>query len=346
MSSPTVRKFLTAGAVFFSVWLGIKYLAPLLFPFFIGTALALAAEPVVSLGQQHFRLPRWFCSGVGVTLTIILLSATIYLLFALLFRQLGYLAQALPDVQESANQGIGVLQEYLLSLSSRTPQSIRPVLTQTVTHLFDGSSAVVQQIGGRIPSVITTFLSRIPDRALGFGTGLLAAFMISARLSQIRSYLARCLPPAWKQTYLPALSRLRKALGSWLKAQLKLMLITCTIVALGLFLLRVPYALIWAVLIALVDAVPVLGTGTVLLPWAFVNLLRGLPVPALGILCIYIVCALTRSILEPRFVGRELGIDPLVTLVFFYVGYKFFGFWGILLAPLLATAVKTLAEKT
>ena len=346
MSSPTARKALTTGAVFISVWLGLKYVAPLMFPFFIGTVLAVAAEPVVSLGERRLNLPRWLCSGVGVMLTLILLSTTLYLLFALVFRELGYLAEALPDLQHSANQSMNVLQDYLLTLSARTPKSIRPVLTQTVVNMFDGSSTVLHQLSERIPSVVTLFLSRIPDRALGLGTGILAAFMISARLKRIKAYLAKRLPPAWKEKYLPALSRLRKALGGWLKAQLKLMLITSAIVTLGLFLLRVPYAPIWSVLIALVDAVPVLGTGTVLIPWAFVNLLRGLPFQAVGILCVYGVCALTRSVLEPRLVGRQLGIDPLVTLVFFYIGYKFFGFWGILLAPLLATAVKTLTEKS
>ena len=114
----------------------------------------------------------------------------------------------------------------------------------------------------------------------------------------------------------------------------------------GFFLLRIPYAPLWALGVCLVDAFPVLGTGTVLLPWALLSLLRQDAARAVGLLGIYVTVTLTRSVLEPKLVGRHLGLDPLVTLMALYAGYKLWGIGGMLIAPLLAvTALQILPER-
>lgn len=343
VSSPW-RKALIVLGIFLALRLGLRYLMPVLLPFLIGTLIALAAEPAVALGVRKLRLPRWLSAGVGVTVTLVLLITTLWFLGALAVRELGQLAGALPDVRQTAQQGMTLLQDWLVGVADRAPDGLRSLLTQIVLDLFGSGSAMLQQVTGRIPGLLSSLLSRVPDGAVGIGTGILAGFMISARLPAIKTYLSRRLPAAWQERYLPALRRMRKALGGWLKAQLKLMGVTYGIVTAGLLLLGIPFAPVWALLIALVDAVPVLGTGTVLIPWTLVSLLQGQPLQALGLTCTYLAASLTRTVLEPRLVGKHLGLDPLVTLVFFYVGYKFWGFFGMLLAPVLATAAKSLTE--
>ena len=108
-------------------------------------------------------------------------------------------------------------------------------------------------------------------------------------------------------------------------------------------LLRVQNALLWAFLTALVDAVPLLGTGTILIPWALFSLLQGKNWLGLGLLGLYAIAALTRSAMEPRLVGRQLGLDPLLTLIALYGGYRFWGFGGMLAAPLICVVVKEAA---
>ena len=116
------------------------------------------------------------------------------------------------------------------------------------------------------------------------------------------------------------------------------MTVTWAVVSLGFLLLRIPYGLLWAVLVALVDAFPVLGTGTVLVPWSLVCFLQGDSARGIGLLGIYGAATLIRSALEPKLVGKHLGLDPLVTLIALYTGYKLWGLMGMLLAPLLAVA--------
>lgn len=345
MTSSPWRKALIAFGIFAGLWLGLRYLLPVLLPFLIGTLIALAAEPAVSLGVRRLRLPRWLSSGLGVSATLMLFITTVWFLGALAVRELGHLAGALPDVQQTAQQSATLLQDWLIGIANRAPDGLRSLLTQIILDFFGSSTALLQQVTGRIPGLLTGILSRIPDSAIGLGTGILAGFMISARLPKIKRAVSRHLPPAWREKYLPALHRIRGALGSWLKAQLKLMTVTYGIVTCGLLLTGISYGPVWALLVAAVDAVPVLGTGTVLIPWAVVSVLQNQPLRAVGLTCTYLAAFLTRTVLEPRLVGRHLGLDPLVTLVFFYAGYKFWGVLGMLMAPLLATALKSLTEK-
>lgn len=346
MFSSSTRKILQAVGVFLALWLGVNYLLPVALPFLAGTLLALAAEPAVSLGVRRFRLPRGLSAGLGVTATLLLLMALLTLLVALGVRELENLTEILPDLQQSVSGWLTRLQDWLLAAAARAPEGIGSLLTRLVGKLFGSGSALLEQLAGHIPNILSSLLGWLPEGALGLGTGVLAGFMISSRLPKLKQDLTQRIPNSWKEKFLPALRRLGNALGGWLKAQLKLSGVTFLILTVGFLLLQISYAPLWAFLIALVDAVPMLGTGTVLIPWAVIELLQGEQLPAVGLLCLYAAAALTRSVLEPRLVGRQLGLDPLVTLVFLYMGYKFWGLPGMLLSPILAVTLKSLTENT
>lgn len=335
-----VKKPLILVAAFVALWLGVKYLLPVALPFLLGAGLALAAEPLVC--RAAARLPRAAAAGLGVTATLLGVVAILSLVGAVVVREVGSLAGALPDLENTARQGMLLVQDFLVGLSDRAPEGIRPTLQRTVLNFFDDGTVLLEQVSQKVPGAVTATLGWMGNGALGLGTGLVAAFLISARLPKLRQELDRRLPQSWKEKYLPALRRVRKALGGWLKAQLKLAAVTWGIVSVGFVVLRIPYGPGWAALVALVDAVPILGTGTVLVPWALVCLLQGQGLRAVGLLCTYAAAAIVRTVLEPRLVGRQLGLDPLVTLGALYLGYRFWGFLGLLLTPILASAAKSM----
>lgn len=340
MDTQRFWKIIALPAVFFAVWLGVKYLLPVLFPFLMGALLALAAEPVVRFGTGRLKLPRVAASGIGVTLTLILLAGILSFLGALAVKEIGTLSKSLPTVEQTVEQGIVMVQDKLISLVQGLPDGIRTVMTENVLDLFGNGTVLLRQVSSRVPGAVSSLIGWLPDGALGLGTGVLAGFMISVRLPKLRRSIAARIPQSWKEKYLPALKGVRESVWQWLKAQGKLMGLTYAIVALGLIVLGVRYALLWAILVALVDAVPMLGTGIVLIPWAVTELLRGQMLRGIGLVGVYAVAMLTRTVLEPRLVGRHLGLDPLLTLVFLYVGYRFWGVLGMILVPLLAAAVK------
>ena len=323
---------------FAAAWLGVKYLLPVFLPFLFGLLVALAAEPAVRLGEKA-RLPRWAAAGLGVSFTLILLGTVIGLAGAAIVRQVGNWAGRLPDLQATADSAVSRLRILLTDAANRAPEGMRPLVNRSVDQMLDSGTVFVEQATIRLPKAVSSVLQKVPDGALSIGTGLLSGFMFSARLPKLRPSIVTRLPVSVKTRVLPALKRSKSALLGWLKAQAKLVGITYCILTVGFLILGVPYAPLWATAVALVDAVPLLGTGTVLIPWAVIVLVQQKHFLAIGLLCLYGTTFLTRSVLEPRLVGRQLGLDPLVTLVFLYVGYRFWGIWGMLLSPMLVAAL-------
>lgn len=332
-----IRKWLWMGAGLFAAWLGAKYLLPLLFPFGVGLALALAAEPAVKAGSRYLKLPRWAAAGVGVTATLVLATVLFGIIGAALVRELGVLAGKLPALEVTARQSLHTLRGFIDNAVARAPEGMRPLAQRSVDRLFSSPEVMVEQVSGRVPGLITGFLGKIPNGALTAGTGILSGFLISIRLPRLKKALMEHLPE--KTNILPALKRTKTALFAWLKAQAKLMGITFAILLVGFLLLRIPYGILWAALVAVVDAVPILGTGTILIPWALVCLLQGKQLLAIGLLVIYGCTFVTRTALEPKLIGRSLNLDPLLTLVFLYVGFRFWGFLGLVFTPILASAI-------
>ncbi len=345
MYRESIRRGAILAGSFLGIWLFLKFLFPIFLPFFLGFLLALAAEPVVRFSTR-LKFPRWLASGVGVSLTLVLMTGLVALLGATLVKELGVLAGRLPDLQDTATQTADRLRILLEHAAEKAPESVQPLVDRSVSRLFGSGSAFLEQATGRLPGAISGFLSRVPDGALGAGTGILSGFMFSARLPKLRAKLSDRLPEAWRTNLLPALKRSKNTLFGWLKAQCKLAAITYCIVAAGLLLLQIPYGPLWAAGVALVDAVPLLGTGTILVPWALVCLIQRQHLRSIGLLCIYAVAFIIRTALEPRLVGRHLGLDPLITLLFLYLGYRFWGILGMLLAPMLVAAITAATDKT
>ena len=330
-------KFLLISLLFFSfIWLFFKCLFPFLLPFLIGLSLALAAEPVTGRLCRCVRLPRGAAAGVGVSCTFLMLSAFLYLILFLLFLGFSSLGNILPDLTEAAVSGLAVLEQWLLSLAGRFPQAVRPFLQKHVLALFSDGTAFLDQGVKFVLGLAGGVLTHIPDRAFTLFTGLISGFMISAKLPRLKKILKDKLSLKRIQTILKFLRSLKSTVMQWLLAQMKLAGITLLILTLGLILLNIPYAPIWALAIAVLDALPLLGTGIVLIPWSIVSFLAADTPRALGLLAIYITAMLTRSTLEPRFVGKQLGLDPLITLASIYCGYRLWGFPGMILSPLLA----------
>lgn len=327
------------------LWLSGKYLLPLCFPFLLGTGLALLAEPVVRFLCGRLRLPRGAAAGIGVMGVFVGISILFLMLCAFLVRELGILAGILPDLTDTARSGITLLQNWLLNLAGRMPASVRPFLVENVTTLFSGSTALLDRAFSYVLGLAGAILSHVPDSALSLGTAVISGFMISAKLPRIRAWLRENFPREKLRPLLRAFKRIRIAVGGWLMAQVSLAGVTMGILLAGFLILRIPYALLWAFGISLLDALPVLGTGTVLLPWGLICLLQGDKARAIGLVAVYAVISLTRSALEPKLVGQKLGLDPLATLFALYAGYKLWGIGGMILSPLLAVTVVQLLPK-
>jgi len=332
----TIRNLSSLFLFAVCLWLTVGFLLPIGLPFLLGLLLAVAAEPLV--GRMEGRLPRGLAAGVGVTGAILFLSILVVLACAVLIRELGILAALLPDLEQTAKDGMGILSRWALGVARRLPAGVRDVVERNVTGLLSGGSELLDGAFRYGMNLAGGMLKTVPDGALVLGTGVISGYMISARLPKIREWIKRLLEKERLKPVLRTLAHMKNALVGYLKAQLKLMSVTWGILVLGLVLLRIPNGVLWAVVIALVDVLPVLGTGTVLIPWSFLCFLQGDGGRAVGLLGVYGIISLTRSLLEPKILGAQLGLDPLAALAALYGGYRLFGLPGMLLAPLVTVA--------
>jgi sporulation integral membrane protein YtvI len=343
---PITKKIFTILVIFLAVRLAARYVLPLCFPFLLGAGLALIAEPAVNFFSGRLRMPRAAAAGIGVTAAFGAISLVLLMVFALLLREVKYLTTVLPDLEETARSGILLLQSWLLAGAAQLPQSIGYLLQQNITEFFSGGTALLDRGIRYILGLAGNLLTHVPDSALALGTAVISGYMISAKLPKLRQWLRNHLPLQKLKPLLETLKRVRTALGGWLLAQLKLSGVTLLLLAGGFLLLRIPNGLLWSLAVCLLDALPVLGTGAVLLPWSLICFLQSNTPRAIGLLGLYATITLLRSMLEPKLVGRQLGLDPLATLISLYAGYKLWGIGGMILAPMLTvTALQLLPEQ-
>lgn len=332
----TSKRCLRFCAALLAAWLGLRLVLPLMYPFLLGALLALGAERAADFLERRLRLPRFLAAGLAVGALVAGLGGLMLLLAALAVSQLGGLCQALPSIAATVRSGLALLENRLLSLGSGLPG-----YRQAITGLFSDGEELITRVGRLVLGRAGAILTRLPGQTLSLGTALLSGFMICAKLPSIRTRLRARRADPRLETLQKALGKLKNTGKLYLCSQLKLMGVTFCLLFAGFSLLRVGYPLLIALLVTLVDALPVLGTGSILIPWALVCFLEGSAARALGLLGLYATAALTRSVLEPKLVGSHLGLDPLVTLMAMYCGLRLWGLGGMLLLPMLAAAVFT-----
>ena len=199
----------------------------------------------------------------------------------------------------------------------------------------------ITEITERLPSVMGRILSALPNLLLVLFMTVLAGFYFCFDGERIAQSVKELLPDSLKRRFTTWGARLKRISFRYLRAYFYLLLLTVGELFIGFCFLRVRYAFLLAIGIALLDMLPILGVGTVLIPWAVIALLQKNFYLGFGLLILYAAVALLRQIIEPRLIGKSLGVHPLLTLVATYVGFRCFGFLGMLLAPFAALLAKS-----
>ena len=318
------RTGLIALGILAGAWAFAALLLPVLWPFLIGLAVSLLAEKPVRLLQTRARFPRWLASGVCVLTLFVLLFGGAFFLCRLLCTEAADLARQLPQLAEGLAPPVLRLKDRLLSLAEKLPDGLGKGLRAGVESFFQNGAG----FGSKLYESLFTV------------TAVLSSFMLSGELPAIRTWLRKLARPEWLEKLQRLGGHVRTTLGGWLRAQLKLMGITFLILNVGLLVLRVRYPLLAALVITVVDALPVFGTGTILIPWALVLFLRGQTKTGVGLVVLYGAAALSRQALEPRLVGKQVGLNPVLTLLALYTGYRLLGVGGMIVFPITAMLLK------
>ena len=328
-------RLLWAGLVIAAIWAGIRWILPLLAPFLLGGVLAWLMEPVVRLITKWRRISRGWASALCVLGIALLAGAVAALVLWRLWHEFTTLAARLPHLLGELEPLMERVEGWLYRLEVALPTEWKEPAGQAIEGLFEGVLSLPVRIGEWAVKGAAGLVSALPSVGLFLFTAFLAAYFLSAGKPGLNMALKE-LPPGWRERLHYWQRVVSGTLLNWLRVQGVLLLATFGQLTLALFLLGVEPALLLAGLIALVDALPIFGSGAVLLPWSLVSIVRGELTLGIGLLVLYGLVTLVRSILEPKLVGVRAGLPPLAALLSMYMGFRVFGLAGIILAPVAA----------
>ena len=315
-------------AVTIAVYLGMKYLLPLVIPFLAALFLARFMQPLIRKIRKRLKINSGLLAGIFLLIAGGLLFFLLFLLTEKLISQIVYLLNHL-SLYESRLRNI--LYGCCCSLEDwiKIPaEQLQNIILENITVFIENLQVnLIPRIMNQSVNYIRIFVEIL---------GVVLITVISTILiAKDFDKLKECNSKYIYYRYIQNLGHhLMAAGGSYLKAQLLIMTIIAVICTLGLLLLRNPYALLAGIGIGLLDALPVFGTGSVLIPWVIIELLRGNFFQVAILFTIYIICSCTREFLESKLIGDKLGFPPIVIIITIYIGLKLFGITGVFLGPI------------
>lgn len=337
MSEDYTKRFLlysaSAAAAAAAIYASVRFLLPWLLPFLFAVVLAGAAEPIILTLRRRFHFRRSF-SALLVTLTLLFLAGGLLsLLGTTLLSQAYALLEHVPSLLERLPLALRGLLDRA-GQSGAFPLWLRERIESSLTRDTAQISELLGSAALRLLALLGDWAARLPRAVLAIATGVLAFYFTAASYGGLRA-AAHCLPQRVQRMLRLLRSGAARSFSHWLRAELTLCAITFSELLLAFFLMRQRYALLLALLITLLDALPVFGVGTVLVPWAAVSLLFGNVPRAAALAATHLITLIVRSTLEPHLLGRSDGVPPLFSLAAMYFGFCAFGIGGMLLFPFL-----------
>lgn len=320
-------------------YVSARWLLPWLWPFLLAWSAAAALEPAVGrLTRRGWKRPM--AAGLCCLLFLGAAGGLLWLLLLRLFRELGELIPRFPGMLAAASETLQGWEERAEAWIARAPEGLSLWIERALAGLKESLDRLPGALTGRLFALLSAAAAAAPSALLFAVTALIGAYFISAAYPELLHGAARLLPEGLLCRARLLRRDLRRTLGRWLKARGLMALITCGVLAGAFFLLRLRYALLLAIVTAVVDALPVLGAGTVLLPWALWCFLTGDPGLGSGLVITYAAVTVLNSCIQAKLLGDQLGLHPLATLAAIYAGWKSWGVWGMLLFPIAAICLK------
>ncbi len=318
-----------------------KYLLIAILPFLIAWTTALLLRPLAKLLSEKSGLSQKFCAVVLLLLVFILIGLFLVFTVNRLLSESGKLLEKLSEESDKIGIYLTALIERLENLREKIPilselgkiealNALNGYIDHLLSEIAKGLSSAITT---RIPSLIGSVISSLPSFLLFFVISVMASFYFTLDLDTIHGFFVSVLPSSISERMPSFQKGFKEFLTRYLRAYAIILFLTFCELYVGFTVLSLEYSFLPALLIALVDIFPVLGVGTVLIPWAVIVLLGGNYFLGFGLLILWAAVTVIRQIIEPRIVGGTLGVHPVLMLIAMYIGYRFFGILGILLSP-------------
>jgi sporulation integral membrane protein YtvI len=334
-------RIIKIGLVVIGIVLGIFLFYKLSFyvmPFIIAFIIASIIEPIIRFLMRKTKMPRKIAAPITLLFFLCSFGVIITLIVIRLINEIKSVAVILPDIAANLYMDITIWVNKGIDIFQWLP----PEVTDNIgSVLSDFSKNLTNLLKSITKGAYVTAVS-IPEALLFTIITILSTFFISNDREKISRFFTAQFPKRWIDKAKDIMNDMFSALVGYLKAQLIIMMITFAELFIGFTIIRVRYSLLLAFIISIADALPILGTGGFLVPWSIYSFFTGNIRMGVSLLILYGIVLIVRQLIEPKIVGAQIGVYPLVTLIAMYTGLKIFGFIGLILGPILVLVIRNI----
>lgn len=314
-------------------------------PFVIGWIISLMASPVVRFFEEKLKIKR---KGASVIVIVAVIAAVILIFYVVLSKLIkegtGFINE-LPTLWEGIKSEFAQIGANLQGVYNRLPADMQNTLSNVGAQMGGFFSDMMENAGTPTFEAVGNVARQLPDIFLGTIMCILSAYFFVADKSYLSDVSKKYVPDSVRYRFDLVRRSLRNAVGGYFKAQLKIEFWVYLLLVIGLLALHVQYAFLVALGIAFMDLLPVFGTGTIMIPWAIIEILGKNYKMAVGLLIVWCVGQLVRQMIQPKIVGDSMGMNAIPTLFLLFIGYKAAGVLGMILAVPIGIIVVNLYEE-
>ena len=315
--------------------LAARYLLPVLMPFLVAFVLAFLIQRPAAWIARRLRAPK---GRLSVLLLVLVYVAVFGVAFSGGGRVFAVIREFVIDVPDIYRRDILPLLNYVLEGVAENLSEADPfVSAQIENSLQQAVQSIGQMVSGlsvTLLQMVSEFITGVPSVLIRVVLTAITSFYICSDYDRILAALWRLLPDRWQNLCRDIKKYGLNMIRVYIRSYSLLFLLTFTELTIGFLIFQIPHSLLVAVLIAIFDILPVLGTGGVLIPWAVILAVIGNYPLAAGILILYVIITVVRNSVEPRIVGKQIGLHPLLTLIAMFTGVSLAGLPGLILLPM------------
>lgn len=338
---------------YWAVWgvsgvLLVKFVGPVLFPFIAAFLVAwLLSHPVEFIaGKTHLK--RNLVAVTAVLFFYALIAVGLYFAVSGLT---GFVQDIFQELTHFLSDTVFPMLERFFRWLEHVTQSVNPAgntvkeLGQGSTDVIEKTGKVVSEVSGNVLGKVSGVAACIPGICMKVLIAVISTVFMELEFPSILEFLKAQVPEKWQKRVLRGKAEIMGTMGKCFLSYALLMLMTFGELFLGFLLLGIEGAFAIALIIAVLDILPVLGTGTILIPWTVICFATGDLRLGIGLLAVYLIITVVRNIIEPKLVGRQMGLSPVVMLPCMLIGLQFFGLIGLIGLPFFVSFLKNLNEK-
>ena len=306
-----------------------------LMPFVIGWIISCIANPVVCWLDKKVKIEKKFGSAIMIVVVLGVVIGVLYLLVSMIVKELGGLMSNLPEMYQEIELQLNEIANNLSGILDMLPEGIQNGLNTVAAGIEGAAGGWIEKISDPTVTLVGDIAKSIPTLIIATFVAILSAYFFVAERENVIAWFKKVIPESVYQRLTMVVSNFKFSVGGYFKAQFKIMGVVGAILLVGLSILKIKYVIVFSIIIAFLDFLPFLGTGTAFVPWCIYTFLVGDYKRLIFLIILYATTQIVRQLIQPKLVGDEVGLKPLPTLVFIYIGYKLGGvLWMILAVPL------------